>query len=96
MPSTDRIYANAQADFADWCGQRRIRGTPSMDVVATYLCECLTERGPSAAAVRASAIARGYRDAGKMFDVKALAIQNVLTEARRIKRKQKFISQYHR
>ena len=83
MTSTSRIYENIQTDFADWCINRRIRAANHMIIVTAYLHECMTTRGPSSVIVRASAIAKLYRDRGQAFDTKFQPLQDILSIARR-------------
>lgn len=85
--STDRLYQGVQDDFRIWCKQRRIRQPASVEIIAQYLEYCLLHNGPASVVMRASAIAKLYRNVGRSFDTKALPVQAILTTAREQNRK---------
>ena len=81
VTSTGRIYARAQAAFADWCTSAGIVN-PGHEDVAQYLSVCAELRGPSPVPVHLSAIAQLFRSEGKYLDTKSEAIQAVMEPLR--------------
>ncbi len=82
MSSTDRLYHSVQQDFLRWCKSSKVRQPAKPEAVAEYLKMCQRVHGPSSVIMRVSALAKQYRDQGRVFDTKAPVIQDVLMTAR--------------
>lgn len=80
--STGRLYASAQAAFAEWCNRQGM-SNPGHEDIARYLAECATTRGPSAAPVHLSAIADLFRSEGRYLDTRSPLIQAAMEPIRR-------------
>lgn len=86
--STERLYANWQRQFEEWCEYRRVKFPPADHaVIAAYLRECGHKRGPHSARAVLSALGKFYRSRGMPLDVSMPAIQRVMAPMRPARRR---------